>query len=250
MKSLCDRENSLFLHKAVKGDTLYKGHHCLVLWDSTNGTQDALGSVLALTDELGDVTDTYEYNEYGALIASTGTSHNPYRFTGQQWDGDSGLYYLRARYYDPVTGRFLSIDLINKILDKYGYVRNNPVNYIDPTGKGIGLFGSAVGLVLAIVIIAGVVWYLCLVDPAPGPEPKPTPTPRPSPRPSPSPSPRPPNMHCICVWDTEPKLVQDEGRCKIQCNYTCICDGGVIIIDYSDKVELWQLCADVLELFI
>jgi RHS repeat-associated protein len=106
--------------------------------------------VLALTDELGDVTDTYEYNEYGALIASTGTSHNPYRFTGQQFDSDSGLYYLRDRYYDPATGRFISIDPINNILEKYIYAKDNPATFIDPQGY-------LAQVIVEIIVVAGVV---------------------------------------------------------------------------------------------
>ncbi|MGV8121805.1 MAG: RHS repeat-associated core domain-containing protein [Candidatus Xenobiia bacterium LiM19] len=96
---------------------------------------DALGSVLALTDTSGNVTDTYEYEPFGELTSSTGSSYNPYRFTGQQWDEDSGLYYLRARYYDPSVGRFISKDPIDEILRKYVYGNNNPVIYIDPSGK-------------------------------------------------------------------------------------------------------------------
>ncbi len=98
---------------------------------------DALGSVLALTDSSGNVTDTYEYGPFGEFTTSTGSSYNPYRFTGQQWDEDSGLYYLRARYYEPATGRFMQRDPIkdySNIFNKYTYAGNNPALFIDPTG--------------------------------------------------------------------------------------------------------------------
>lgn len=102
---------------------------------------DALGSVLALTDSSGNVTDTYEYNEYGELTASTGSSYNPYRFTGQQWDEDSELYYMGARFYNQGTGRFTQRDHILGIsrqpqtFNRYVYANNNPILKIDPNGR-------------------------------------------------------------------------------------------------------------------
>lgn len=97
---------------------------------------DALGSILALTDVSGNVTDTYDYSEYGEITASTGSSHNPYRFTEQQYDADSGHYYLRARYYDPETGRFISRDPVENVeeIAAYVYALNRPVDLVDPTG--------------------------------------------------------------------------------------------------------------------
>jgi RHS repeat-associated protein len=71
---------------------------------------DGVGSTTELTDEAGAVTDAYTYDVFGALRASAGSSANPWLFTGEQHDGDSGLYYLRARHYDPATGRFLGRD--------------------------------------------------------------------------------------------------------------------------------------------
>jgi RHS repeat-associated protein len=103
---------------------------------------DALGSVLALTDSSGNVADTYEYEPFGELAASSGTSYNPYRFTGQQWDEDSEFYYLRARYYDPSTGRFISRDPFRGFLsdsqsqNPYVYCKGNPIFYYDPSGYG------------------------------------------------------------------------------------------------------------------
>ncbi|MEW6306293.1 MAG: hypothetical protein AB1705_22730, partial [Verrucomicrobiota bacterium] len=65
---------------------------------------DGHGSVRFLTDSNGTVTDTYDYDAYGNLIASTGTTSNRYRYTGEQWDEDLEFYYLRARYSNPATG--------------------------------------------------------------------------------------------------------------------------------------------------
>lgn len=70
---------------------------------------------------------------FGAPTHSPGSSANPFQFTGQQRDSDSGMYYLRARYYDPATGRFLGRDPLN-IGNRYSYVGNNPANLVDPSG--------------------------------------------------------------------------------------------------------------------
>jgi RHS repeat-associated protein len=65
---------------------------------------------MALTDEDGDVVNDYDYDVFGALRGSSGTQENEFTFAGEQGDGSSGLQYLRARYYDPLTGRFVSQD--------------------------------------------------------------------------------------------------------------------------------------------
>jgi RHS repeat-associated protein len=94
---------------------------------------DGLGSVMALTDADGDVVNTYDYDVFGAVRSSTGSQPNEFRFTGEQWDDSASLQYLRARYYDPSIGRFLARDPI-PFLQRYAYVWNNPIRYIDPLG--------------------------------------------------------------------------------------------------------------------
>jgi RHS repeat-associated protein len=71
---------------------------------------DGQGSVRLLTSSSGGVTDRYTYDAFGNLLSSTGSTINPYLYTGQQFDSLTGLYSLRARYYDPTTGRFTSRD--------------------------------------------------------------------------------------------------------------------------------------------
>ncbi len=101
--------------------------------EATYFTYDGLGSTTELLDEAGDATDAYTYDVFGAVRASTGSSANDWLFTGEQHDTDSDLYYLRARHYDPATGRFLGQDPLG-IGNGYSYVGNNPVNYVDPSG--------------------------------------------------------------------------------------------------------------------
>jgi RHS repeat-associated protein len=97
---------------------------------------DGLGSVTSLTDGSGQLADSYVYDSFGNLTASTGTITNPFQYTGREYDPETGLYYYRARYFDPVIGRFISQDPVGfgAGLNFYAYVRGNPANLIDPSG--------------------------------------------------------------------------------------------------------------------
>jgi RHS repeat-associated protein len=97
---------------------------------------DGLGSVTSLTDAKGNIASTYRYDSFGNLTASTGSISNPFRYTGRVLDAETGLYFYRARYYDPSIGRFLSEDPIRfgGGINFYRYVQNNPINLIDPLG--------------------------------------------------------------------------------------------------------------------
>jgi RHS repeat-associated protein len=102
---------------------------------------DGHGSVRALTDTTGTVTDTYAYDAFGNLIHSTGTTPNVYLYSGEQFDPDLHLYYNRSRYLNVGTGRFWTMDtaegqtLDPLSLHKYQYAQNEPVEGIDPTGN-------------------------------------------------------------------------------------------------------------------
>jgi RHS repeat-associated protein len=101
---------------------------------------DGLGSTRQLTDAAGSVAAAYDYDVFGTLKAKTGTADTPFRFTGEQVDDSTSLQYLRARYYDPGTGRFLSRDpfaglvAVPQSLNRYAYVLNNPLYWVDPWG--------------------------------------------------------------------------------------------------------------------
>ncbi|NGZ04520.1 MAG: hypothetical protein CV090_15875, partial [Nitrospira sp. WS238] len=99
--------------------------------------QDGLGSVTDLTDSAGATAKSYAYDAYGNIVDQTGTVDQPYTYTGREIDSESGLYYYRARYYDPVTGRFLQEDPIGfdgGDPNLYAYVGNNVPNGKDPKG--------------------------------------------------------------------------------------------------------------------
>jgi RHS repeat-associated protein len=97
--------------------------------------QDQYGSTRLLTNDEGNADATYRYDPYGNLTAKSGTVDTPLRWNGQYQDPDTGLYYLRARYYDPVTAQFTSADPLAFITQSiYAYAENNPLNAIDPLG--------------------------------------------------------------------------------------------------------------------
>jgi RHS repeat-associated protein len=92
---------------------------------------DGLGSVVALTDANGTTVQSYEYSVYGHVAASDPNHPNPFMFTGREFDIETGLYYYRARYYNPYVGRFLQTDPVGY---GYAYCGNNPVRCVDPSG--------------------------------------------------------------------------------------------------------------------
>ena len=96
---------------------------------------DGLGSVIAISNNTGSVVETYSYDVFGT---PSGTSFvgNRNMFIGREYDKETELYYYKARYYDPKTGRFLQSDPIGYLggMNLYTYVDNNPPNWTDPWG--------------------------------------------------------------------------------------------------------------------
>ena len=98
--------------------------------------QDGLGSVTSLSNSTGVLTNTYGYDNYGRPISSTGTIGNSFQFSGREFDSETGLEFNRARYFDPMEGRFVSEDPLRFRggPNLYAYARNNPVVLVDPSG--------------------------------------------------------------------------------------------------------------------
>jgi RHS repeat-associated protein len=124
--------------------------------------EDGTGSVHALADMNGNVTDTYEYSAYGELLSRSGSTENPLLYHGEEFDPVTGLYFLRARYYDPSAGRFLTMDTRAGAPDqpatrhRYIYALNDPIKHIDPCGREAQPIQCQIGN-----IIDGVIgeWY-------------------------------------------------------------------------------------------
>jgi RHS repeat-associated protein len=133
---------------------------------------DALGSVIALTDDTGAVKTTYSYDPFGGVTVSGDASDNPFQYTGRENDG-TGLYYYRARYYSPELQRFISEDPILKpgnptipfalpfllkypfLLSSYNYAANNPLLFVDPEGTCL--------LAAAVIVTAAVTGLIVYV---------------------------------------------------------------------------------------
>lgn len=114
--------------------------------------KDALGTVTDIADTNGSIVQRYDYESFGKLrgvtdesgvnITTTPVLSTSFTFTGREWDEEAGLYYYRARYYDPNIGRFIQKDPHPGVTGlpvthntQYGYANNVPSKYIDPSGK-------------------------------------------------------------------------------------------------------------------
>jgi RHS repeat-associated protein len=128
--------------------------------DATYAHQDGLGSIRLITDDTGAVVGSTAYDAYGEQRATSGVQYR-LGYTGEQLDAETGFVYLRARYYDPGQGRFLTTDpfpgsLVDPLsLHSYLYVHNNPANAVDPTGQWITLVAGAIGAATGAAVSIG-----------------------------------------------------------------------------------------------
>jgi len=96
-------------------------------------------STVFVTDGQGEIRNSYQYDAFGISLETTEQLNNRIRYTGQQYDELTEQYYLRARYYNPVAGRFMQEDVYQGDgLNLYAYCHNNPVVYYDPSGYDSG----------------------------------------------------------------------------------------------------------------
>ncbi|MEN6355847.1 MAG: RHS repeat-associated core domain-containing protein [Armatimonadota bacterium] len=144
---------------------------------------DGLGSTRTITDSTGTPVAQYVYDPYGKLSTESvdGATWNSFLFTGQMLDRTTGLYYLRARWYDPQTGRFVSRDTFEGTklkplsLHRYSYCASSPVDLIDPTGRdSLGEVITSTGMMtflyanaFTIINVSGFVGEMVLGDALP-----------------------------------------------------------------------------------
>ncbi|NEM90890.1 RHS repeat-associated core domain-containing protein [Galbitalea soli] len=117
---------------------------------------DAHGSTAALLDLAGAVVGRYAYSAWGAVASHSGARSTSLQFNGQYVDDETGFIYLRARYYDPATALFLSVDaMVGETLSAFTYANNNPLTNVDPLGlwstedtwKVVGLVGLGLAMI-------------------------------------------------------------------------------------------------------
>ena len=133
----------LLAESSPDGDTISRyipGYGVAAGWNrEKNGYHyyhlDEQNSTAYITGRGGEIENRYEYDAFGVLKNSMEEFHNRILYTGQQYDQTSGQYYLRARFYNPVLGRFVQEDVYRGDgLNLYAYCKNNPVVYYDPSG--------------------------------------------------------------------------------------------------------------------
>src|SRR5208282_1620441 len=155
-------------------------------WTPSFYGYDGHGSVRQLTNSSGAVTDSYEYDAFGNLSNSTGSTPNNYLFAGEQYDPALALYYNRARYFNSATGRFWGMDTEDGqdrdplSLHKYLYAEGNPVDNLDPSGNeidevmgGLGMMDTinAIPIISLRVIVAlkrALLYQVVVVTPSSG----------------------------------------------------------------------------------
>jgi RHS repeat-associated protein len=118
---------------------MWSGVHAQATGTVTYLYTDPQGTILAKADAAGNITATFDYTPYGST--ALGTPPNGPGYTGHVNDPETNLVYMQARYYDPVTGRFLSVDPNSSIpadsfsFNRYAYTNNNPIKNVDRDGK-------------------------------------------------------------------------------------------------------------------
>lgn len=120
----------------------YRGLSLIGYTDTTKNTyaylKNAHGDITGTVNASGRVSASFDYDAYGNKLTSQ-ANPTPFGYSGEYYDAETGMIYLRARYYDPSTSRFISEDPIRDGVNWYAYCTGNPVNFVDPSGLAIWL---------------------------------------------------------------------------------------------------------------
>ncbi len=119
--------------------------------------------MVGIANSSGSITKTYAYDAFGVELSPVSSDANPFRYSGEYFDAETGDYYLRARFYNPRLGRFLTEDPARDGSNWYVYCNNNPVGYVDPSGKSMVLTAAAVTyavrLVTGVIVTVLAAWF-------------------------------------------------------------------------------------------
>ena len=128
-------DNANIIEEIVGADTnkYYRGIGIIKNGDGLYYLYNGQGDVAMLTNADGEVVASYTFDAYGNAQQEN-TVYNPFGYRGEYADSETGFIYLRARYYDPTTGRFINEDPIRDGLNWYVYCENNPIVFVDPWG--------------------------------------------------------------------------------------------------------------------
>ena len=142
MIGLSYEENTVYFYYDSDGEAIAMSFNDTMYYYIKN----LQGDVVKIVNQDGTTVVTYTYDAFGKIVSQTDTTVygiadlNPFRYRGYIYDEETGLYYLKSRYYDPETGRFINADIycdtMSNILgtNMFTYCNNNPVNQVDPEG--------------------------------------------------------------------------------------------------------------------
>ncbi|WP_368656643.1 RHS repeat-associated core domain-containing protein [Brevibacillus dissolubilis] len=114
------------------------------------------GDIVAIKDKSGNTLNEYSYNIWRNISSSQETMSNPFKYSGEMYDSETKFYYLRARYYDPSLGRFITEDTVKGQVDNphslnlYTYGWNNPLKFNDPDGHFAILIRIIIGVIVRV----------------------------------------------------------------------------------------------------
>ena len=154
-----------FVYSRTTDISLITGERSLSTSTKYTYLKNALGDIVGIIDELGQLKAEYQYDSYGnCTVINHGSTTigdiNPFRYRSYYYDTDEALYYLNNRYYDPTIGRFISkddienVDLTSTDINLYVYCKDNPMKYVDEDGEEAVSLAIQLGVVFVLSFLS------------------------------------------------------------------------------------------------